>query len=136
MVYLQPGVTAAAQAAAIAANLNQNSIIGNNVNNNNNNEQTSLYPIELLISMNSNNSLEEYYPALAIHLIMKTIRTSVSIEVRRDAIQALVFAMKNLDNRCVNYVEMVSSEKSIKNPYKSLFYLMVHIGHSAIPRPY
>lgn len=104
MVYLQPGVTAAAQAAAIAANLNQNNIIGNN---NNNNEQTSLDPIEMLISMNANNSLEEYYPALAIHLIMKTIRNSVSIEVRRDAIQALVFAMRTLDNRCVNYVELV-----------------------------
>ena len=104
IVYLQPGVTAAAQAAAIAANLNQNNITGIN---NNNNEQTSLDPIEMLISMNANNSLEEYYPALAIHLIMKTIRNSVSIEVRRDAIQALVFAMRTLDNRCVNYVELV-----------------------------
>lgn len=93
-VYLQPGATAAAQAAAIQANLN-------------NNEQTSLDPIEMLISMNANNSLDEYYPALAIHLMMKTIKNSVSIMVRRDAIQALVFAMRTLDNRCVNYVELV-----------------------------
>lgn len=106
MVYLQPGVTAAAQAAAIAANLNQNNIVGKNTNTN---EHTSIDPIEMLISMNSNNSLDEYYPALAIHLIMKTIRNSVSIEVRRDAIHALVFAMRTLDNRCVNYVEMVGA---------------------------
>lgn len=94
VVYLQPGATAAAQAAAIAANLNTH-------------EQTSLDPIEMLISMNANNSLDEYYPALAIHLMMKTIKNSVSIGVRKDAIQALVFAMRTLDSRCVNYVELV-----------------------------
>lgn len=94
LVYLPPGQTAAAQAAAIAANLNIA-------------EQTSLDPIEMLISMNANGSLEEYYPALAIHLMMKTIKNSVSIGVRKDAIQALVFAMRTLDTRCVNYVELV-----------------------------
>nr|AWV66626.1 serine/threonine-protein kinase mTOR [Brachionus rotundiformis] len=94
LVYLPPGQTAAAQAEAIAANLNSA-------------EQTSLDPIEMLISMNANGSLEEYYPALAIHLMMKTIKNSVSIGVRKDAIQALVFAMRTLDTRCVNYVELV-----------------------------
>lgn len=94
LVYLPPGQTAAAQAAAIAANLNIA-------------EQTSLDPIEMLISMNANGSLEEYYPALAIHLMMKTIKNSVSIGVRKDAIRALVFAMKILDTQCVNYVELV-----------------------------
>ncbi|RNA43682.1 serine threonine- kinase mTOR isoform X2, partial [Brachionus plicatilis] len=94
LVYLPPGQTAAAQAAAVAANLNIA-------------EQTSLDPIEMLISMNANGSLEEYYPALAIHLMMKTIKNSVSIGVRKDAIQALVFAMRLLDTRCVNYVELV-----------------------------
>ncbi|CAF0752879.1 unnamed protein product [Brachionus calyciflorus] len=94
LVYLPPGQTAAAQAEAIAANLNIA-------------EQTSLDPIEMLISMNANGSLDEYYPALAIHLMMKTIKNSVSIGVRKDAIQALVFAMRTLDTRCVNYVELV-----------------------------
>ncbi len=92
LVNLQPGATAAAQAAAIAAN---------------NNDQASLDPIEMLISMNANGSLDEYYPALAIHLMMKTIKNSVSVEVRRDTIRALVFAMRSLDNRCVHYVELV-----------------------------
>ncbi len=92
LVNLQPGATAAAQAATIAAN---------------NADQSSLDPIEMLITMNSNGSLDEYYPALAIHLIMKTIKNSVSVGVRRDAIRALVLAMRSLDNRCVHYVELV-----------------------------
>lgn len=110
MVYLQPGATAAAQADAIAANLNQTNVVvgAAGANNNANTDQhQSLDPIQMLISMNSNNSLDEYYPALAIHLIMKTIKNSVSIEVRRDAIPAIVFAMRTLDNRCVNYVDLV-----------------------------
>lgn len=90
IVNLQPGATAAAQASAVAAYFN-------------NNEQ-SLDPIEMLISMNS---LDEYYPALAIHIMMKTIKNSVSVRVKKDAINALVFAMRRLDNRCVNYVELV-----------------------------
>jgi phosphatidylinositol kinase/protein kinase (PI-3 family) len=90
IVNTQPGATAAAQASAIAAYLN--------------NSEQPLDPIEMLISMNS---IEEYYPALAIHLMMKTIKNSVSIGVRRDALQALVFAMRGLDTRCVNYVELV-----------------------------
>ena len=90
IVNQQPGATAAAQASAIAAYLN--------------NSEQPLDPIEMLISMNS---LDEYYPALAIHLMMKTIKNSVSIGVRRDALQALVFAMRRLDTRCVNYVELV-----------------------------
>ncbi len=86
----QPGATAAAQASSIAAYLN--------------NSEQPLDPIEMLISMSS---LEEYYPALAIHLMMKTIKNSVSIGVRRDALQALVFAMRRLDTNCVKYVEHV-----------------------------
>ena len=57
--------------------------------------------------MNANGSLDEYYPALAIHLMMKTMKNSVSVNVRKDAIHALVFAMRSLDKRCVNYVELV-----------------------------
>ena len=111
-VNLQPGATAMAQLAAVAANM-----ANNNTGGGGNNEQGggggggggggSLDPIEMLIAMNGNNSLDEYYPALAIHLMMKTIKTSVSVGVRKDAIQALVFAMRTLDNRCVNYVELV-----------------------------
>ena len=92
LVNLQPGATATAQAAALAAN---------------NAEQSSLDPIEMLITMNTNNSLDEYYPALAIHLMMKTIKNSVGVGMRKDAISALVYAMRSLDSRCVNYVELV-----------------------------
>lgn len=92
LINMQPGVHAAAQAAEA---------------NNNGQDQSSLDPIEMLISMNSNGSLDEYYPALAIHLMMKAIKNSVNVSVRKDSIQALVFAMRSLDTRCVNYVELV-----------------------------
>ncbi len=98
-VHLQPGVHAAAQAAAA-----NNAIYATN---NQQADQQSFDPNEMLISMNSNGSLEEYYPALAIHLLMKTIKTSVSVNVRKDAIQWLLYAMRSLDKRCVNYVELV-----------------------------
>ena len=90
IVNSQPGATAIAQASAIAAYLN--------------NSEQPLDPIEMLISMNS---LEEYYPALAIHLMIKTIKNSVSIGVRRDTLQALVYAIRSMETRCVNYVELV-----------------------------
>lgn len=100
MINNQPGVHAAAQAAAANTSLNT-------YNGNQNTDQSSLDPIEMLISMNSYGSLEKYYPALAIHLMMRTIKTSVNVGVRKDAIQALVYTMRSLDTRCVNYVELV-----------------------------
>lgn len=99
-VHQQPGVHATAQAAAA-----NNAI--NNYNTGQNIEQASLDPIEMLISMNSNGSLDEYYPALGIHLMMKTIKNSVSVGVRKDTTQSLVYAMRSLDKRCVNYVKLV-----------------------------
>ena len=58
----------------------------------------------MLITMNS---LDDYYPALAINFMMKTIKNSVSISIRKDALQALVFAVRCLDSKCVNYVELI-----------------------------
>lgn len=88
---LQPGVTAVAQASAIAANLN-------------NNDQTTQDPVEILITTNS---LEEYYPALVINFMMKTIKNSPSITTRKDTIQALVYAVRSLESKCINYVEHI-----------------------------
>jgi hypothetical protein len=69
-------------------------------------EQQSLDPIEMLALMNSNGSLVHvHYPAMAIHL-MKTIKT-VIVNVCNNAIHALVFVMRSLYKRCVNYVELV-----------------------------
>ena len=102
LVNLQPGVTAAAQATAANAATQSSIYNGNNAA-----DPSSVDPIELLISMNANGSLDEYYPALAIHLMMKTIKNSVNVGVRKDAIQALVYAMRSLDTKCVNYVELV-----------------------------
>ncbi len=73
IVNLLPGATATNQEAAINANLNS--------------DQGSLDPIEMLIKMNANNSLDEYYPALAIHLMMKTIKNSVSLSLKYFFIQ-------------------------------------------------
>jgi hypothetical protein len=68
-------------------------------------EQQSLDPIEMLALMNSKRSLGVHYPAMAIYL-MKTIKT-VILNVCNNAIHALVFVMRSLDKRCVNYVELV-----------------------------
>ena len=68
-------------------------------------EQQSLDPIEMLALMNSKRSLGVHCPAMAIHL-MKTIKT-VIVNVCNNAIHALVFVMRSLDKRCVNYVELV-----------------------------
>ena len=67
----------------------------------------SLDPNEILTTINVNSSLDEYYPALAIHLLMKIIKDAIGIGPRKDAIQALFYAMRTLDNRCVNYIELV-----------------------------
>jgi len=79
LINMQPGAYATAQAAEA---------------NNPGQDQSSLDPIEMLISMNANGSLDEYYPALAIHLMMKAIKSAVNVSVRKDSIQALVFAMR------------------------------------------
>jgi hypothetical protein len=92
---LQPGVTAAEQAATAAAN----------IANKDDATAAGFDPIEMLLSVNYN--LEEYYPTLAIHLIMKMIKNSVSVNARLDAVHALVMAMRTLDTRCVKYVQLV-----------------------------
>lgn len=62
----------------------------------------------LFIKMNAGiTSLDDYYPALAIHLLMKIIKKSIYMGPRKDAIQALILAMRSLDVRCNNYVELV-----------------------------
>ena len=79
-------------------------------------------PNEMLLTMQSSASLEEYYPALAIHLLMRIIKTSIGISSRKDAIQSLVYAMRILDTRSVNYVELVIPPflKLIKNTNDNL----------------
>jgi FKBP12-rapamycin complex-associated protein len=90
VVNAQPGATATAQASAISLTMT--------------NSDQNFDPIEMMITMNS---LDDFYPALAINIMMKIVKNSVSISVRKDAIQALVFVARSLDTRCVNYIELI-----------------------------
>jgi hypothetical protein len=61
---------------------------------------------DMLVSLNLQSSLDEYYPALAINLLMRIIKTGIVITTRRVAIKALVFAMRSIENRSTQYVEL------------------------------
>ena len=62
-----------------------------------------LEPYEILMSSH----LDEYYPAMTVDILMKIVKTAIAVNPRKDAIQALVFAMRVLDTRSSNYVEYI-----------------------------
>ena len=51
-------------------------------------------------------TLEEYYPTLAFHLIIKTIKNSINIKDRRSAITAFLIGMRRMDSSCLMYIEL------------------------------
>jgi FKBP12-rapamycin complex-associated protein len=101
-----------------------------------NQTKTTIFePSEILSSVNTLTALEEYYPMLAINLLIKIIKNAIGITPRKDAIQALVYAMRNLDTRCANYVEYVIPPflELIKNMNDNIVIdLITQLGHLVI----
>ena len=66
----------------------------------------SLTANEMLVNMNAA-SLEEYYPAVALAVLMRIIKDSTLYQHHTLVIQAITFIFKSLNIKCVPYISQV-----------------------------
>jgi hypothetical protein len=62
-------------------------------------------PNDVLMSM-MNKSLDKYYPTLAFHLIIKTIKDSTNTKDRWSALTAFLIGMQRINSSSINYAEL------------------------------
>ncbi len=89
LINFEPGTFTSNQSAFISANMNK--------------RENSKESNDIFMSIKT---LEEYYPALAFHLIIKTIKNSINIKDRRSAITAFLIGMRRMDSSCLMYIEL------------------------------
>jgi hypothetical protein len=65
---------------------------------------------EIISILNSAESLNEYFSLLTFNILIKIMKNSIDICLRRNALQALYLAMECLNNKCVNYIEFIIPE--------------------------
>ncbi len=65
---------------------------------------------EIISIFNSAESLDEYFSLLTFNILIKIMKNSIDICLRRDALQALYLAMESLNTECVNYIEIIIPE--------------------------
>jgi FKBP12-rapamycin complex-associated protein len=65
-------------------------------------------PSELLVNMGSNNSLEEFYPSVAISILMKIVRDPMLSQHHTEVIQAVTYIFMALGIKSIPYIAQVS----------------------------
>ncbi len=91
LINFQPGTFALKQSDFVLAALNQ--------------KENTQGPNDVLMSM-TNKSLDKYYPTLAFHLIIKTIKDSTNTKDRWSALTAFLIGMQRINSSCINYAEL------------------------------
>ncbi|XP_035824600.1 serine/threonine-protein kinase mTOR isoform X2 [Aplysia californica] len=70
-------------------------------------QDPSLGDVNVSELMSSCNSLEEFYPAVAIHLLMRIIRDPSLAQHHKMVVQAITIIFKSLNIKCVPYIQTV-----------------------------
>jgi len=61
---------------------------------------------EMLVNMSAG-SLEDFYPAIAIAILMRYIRDPSLSQHHRTVVQAITFIFKSLGSKCIPYLSQV-----------------------------